>query len=77
MDAEWTLTTLEDVIDALDETLAAIEADPDAVATLLPALMPAVYAKLNYAWNSRHLGPAAIDTLDHDALIGFPQDLPL
>jgi len=77
MDAEWTLTTLNDVMDALEEAFAAIEADPDAVDTLLPELMPSIYAKLNYAWNSRELGPAAIDQINHDELIAYPEDLPL
>jgi len=40
-------------------------------------VMPAIYAKLNYAWNSRELGPEALDKIDHDALVSFPKDLPM
>ncbi|WP_291993357.1 hypothetical protein [Candidatus Accumulibacter sp. ACC003] len=77
MDAEWVLTTLTDAMEALEATIGELESDPEAVDERLPQLLPAIYAKLNYAWNSRELGPEAIDKLDHDALIGFPKDLPL
>jgi len=77
MDAEWVLTTLTDAVEALEEAIGELESDPEAVDELLPQLMPAIYAKLNYAWNSRELGPEAIDKLDHDELVGFPKDLPM
>ena len=77
MDAEWVLTTLSDAMEALEEAIDELESDPEAVDELLPQLMPAIYAKLNYAWNSRELGPKAIDQLDHDELVGFPKDLPM
>lgn len=76
MDAEWVIVTLQDALATLEETLAEIEADPDAVAELLQEHMPAVFAKLNYAWNTREAGPAAIETMDHDVLVGWPEDVP-
>ncbi len=77
MDADWVLTTLNDALSALEDVITELESDPESVDELLPELMPALYAKLNYAWNSRELGPEAIDKLDHNALIGFPKDLTL
>lgn len=77
MDADWVLTTLNDALSALEDVVTELESDPESVDELLPELMPAIYAKLNYAWNSRELGPEAIDKLDHNELIGFPKDLPL
>lgn len=76
MDAEWVLATLTDALEALESAIEEVEADPDAIAELLPAAIPEVYAKLNYAWNSRILGAAALDQVDHDELIAFPKDLP-
>ena len=75
MDAEWVLTTLTDAMEAIEEAINEVESDPEAVDELLPQLLPPIYAKLNYAWNSRELGPEAIETLDHDELIAFPKDL--
>lgn len=76
MDADWVLATLTDALEALETAIEEIEADPDAIDDLLPTAIPAVYAKLNYAWNSRELGAQAIDLVDHDELIAFPKDLP-
>lgn len=77
MDADWILTTLNDALSSLEEVVTELESDPESVDELLPELMAVVYAKLNYAWNSRELGPEAIDKLDHNELIGFPKDLAL
>jgi ABC-type nitrate/sulfonate/bicarbonate transport system substrate-binding protein len=77
MDAQWATVTLQDVLTTLVELIAEIEDDPQAYEELLAEHMPAVYAKLNFAWNTRHSGPAAIDTVDHDVLVGWPQDLKL
>ncbi|MFN4289324.1 MAG: hypothetical protein ACK4E7_00425 [Permianibacter sp.] len=75
MDADWILTTLNDALSSLEDVVTELESDPDSVDERLPELMATVYAKLNYAWNSRELGPEAIDKLDHDQLVGFPKDL--
>ena len=77
MDADWILTTLNDALSSPEDVVTELESDPESVDELLPELMAVVYAKLNYAWNSRELGPEAIDKLDHNELIGFPKDLPL
>lgn len=76
MDAEWILATLNDALAQLHETIAAIDGAPESVEELLPQMLPAVYAKLNYAWNSRELGPEALDRLDHDALVAWPEAFP-
>ena len=77
MDAEWVLATLHDVMDALEDAVGELGRSPQAVGLLLPGVMPAIYAKLNDAGNSRELGPEALDKIDHDALVGFPKDLPM
>ncbi|MEG1970236.1 MAG: hypothetical protein RR101_08940 [Burkholderiaceae bacterium] len=76
MDAEWVLATLNDALAELQAAVDAIESEPDAAAELMPELLPAVYAKLNYAWNSRDLGPEAIEQLEHDELIAWPEEFP-
>ena len=76
MEADWVIATLTDALEALASVIEDAESDPDSLAELLPLAIPAVYAKLNYAWNSRELGPQAIETIDHDALVAFPRDLP-
>ncbi|MBL8397226.1 MAG: hypothetical protein JNL84_03630 [Candidatus Accumulibacter sp.] len=76
MDAEWVLTTLGDAMEALAEAITEIEEDPVAVEELLTQRLPTIYARLNYAWHSRELGPEAIDQLDHDQLISFPKEFP-
>ena len=35
-----------------------------------------VYAKLNYAVNSAHLGPEALNVLTEDELIAWPSEMP-
>lgn len=75
MDADWILITLRDAALALDELIEDIDDDPDAAQELLEEQMATVYAKLNYAWNTRDSGPGAIDTVDHDELVGWPKDL--
>jgi hypothetical protein len=75
MDADWILLTLRDAALALDELIEDIDDDPDAAHELLEEQMATVYAKLNYAWNTRDSGPGAIDTVDHNELVGWPADL--
>lgn len=75
MDAEWMLVTLGDAAAALEELIEDIEVEPEAAEELLEERMATVYAKLNYAWNTRRSGPSAIETMDHDALVGWPRDL--
>ncbi len=77
MDAQWAAVALQDVITELTELIDEVEGDPEHYLEVLAERMPAVYAKLNFAWNTRRTGPGAIDTTDHDALVGWPQDLEL
>lgn len=77
MDAEWIQVTLQDAAEALQELLEDLEDQPEDAEALLREQLPAVYAKLNYAWHTRDTGPAAIDTMDHDALVSWPQELGL
>ena len=35
-----------------------------------------VYAKLNYAVNTAYLGDSALEVMDEDALIAWPDDMP-
>lgn len=75
MDAEWILLTLRDAATSLDELIEDIDDEPDAAHELLAERMATIYAKLNYAWNTRDSGPSALDTVDHDELVGWPKDL--
>lgn len=77
MDADWMTMTLQDALSALADVVGEIEAEPEAAEELMEELMPAVFAKLNYAWNTRKVGPSAIDTMDHDDLIAWPKDMKL
>jgi len=77
MDADWILVTLQDALGALEELVNDIEDDPDAAEELMEERMAAIYAKLNYAWNTRRIGPSAIDTMDHDALVSWPKEFDL
>ncbi len=74
MDQDWVMATLEDAAAALEQLIDEVDAGADDLDALLQEKMPAVFAKLNYAWNTRQLGPEALDTLDHDALIAWPND---
>jgi len=76
MDAEWIAVTLNDALSALQELVDDVEAAPEAVEEILREGMPSVFAKLNYAWNTRHTSPSAIDTTDHDQLVAWPKDVP-
>jgi hypothetical protein len=76
MDATWIGATLGDAREALDELIAEVEAEPQAALATLGERLPEVYAKLNYAWHTRTLGPAALETVDHETLTAFPEDLP-
>lgn len=76
MDSEWVLVTLQDALTALDELVDEIEGEPEQALVLMQERMPAVFAKLNYAWNTRRIGPGAIESMDHDALVAWPEDVP-
>ncbi len=71
---DWTLAALSDALEALGTLVDDYEngriTDEDAVGEELAN----VYAKLNFAKNTASIGPGAIDTVDHDALIAYPRE---
>lgn len=75
---EWLQATLADAADALSETLAKLEDHPDTETAeeILRRDLVNVYAKLNYAVNSSHLGPEALNVLSEDELIAWPAAMP-
>ena len=75
IDADWVLATMNDALNTMEELVMELEGDPEAVDEILNERMPALYAKLNYAWNTRFEGPEALDNHDHNDLIVFPKDL--
>ena len=68
-DPEWTLATLNDAKEALEDLIAQVEDSPENIAN--------VYAKLNYAFNSAKDGPDALLSMPDDELVAFPSVLPL
>ena len=77
MDTDWVLATVQDALETLENAVNELEADPDSAEEIMQELMPAIYAKLNYAWNTRHEGADALEKHDHNDLIAFPKDLTL
>ena len=65
-DPEWTLATLNDAKEALEDLIAQVEDSPEEVKEILEENIANVYAKLNYAFNSAKDGP--------DALLSMPDD---
>ena len=76
-DAEWTLATLNDVKEALEDLIAQVEDSPEEVKEILEENLTNVYAKLNYAFNSAKDGPGALLSMPDDELVAFPSVLPL
>lgn len=76
-DAEWTLATLNDAKEALEDLIALVEDNPDEVKEVLEENIANVYAKLNYAFNSAKEGPDALMSMADDELVAFPSVLPL
>lgn len=75
-DPEWVLATLNDAKEALENLIAYVEDNPDAVKETLDDGIQDIYAKLNYAYNSAKDGPEALMTMDDDDLVAFPNMLP-
>lgn len=71
---EWLLATLGDLQECLDEALERLEREPDDHEFDDTALeeFHKLYAKLNFAYNTRELGQEAFGVLDDDELIGLP-----
>lgn len=75
---EWVLATLNDVQEALENTLTRLEKEPEdhEFADTAMEELTKVYAKLNFAINTMNMGPEAFDVLTDDELVGFPAQLP-
>lgn len=76
-DAEWSIATLTDALEALQDLIAEIEDSPDEVKEVLEEGMINVYAKLNYAYHSAEDGPEALMKMSDDDIISFPPVLPM
>ena len=76
-DPEWTLATLNDAKEALEDLIAQVEDSPEEVKEILEENIANVYAKLNYAFNSAKDGPDALLSMPDDDLVAFPSVLPL
>ena len=63
--------TLQDALGKLDENM-----DEETASEILRRDLVSVYAKLNYAVNSAHLGPEALNVLTEDELIAWPSEMP-
>ena len=78
LNPEWLHATLTDAADTLQEALGKLEdaMDEETASEILRRDLVSVYAKLNYAVNSAHLGPEALNVLTEDELIAWPSEMP-
>ncbi|MCD7988675.1 MAG: hypothetical protein LUG48_17035 [Klebsiella quasipneumoniae] len=76
-DPEWTIATLTDALDALEDLIAEVQDSPGEVKEIIEEVLPNVYAKLNYAYHSAKDGPDALATMSDDEIISFPPVLPM
>ena len=78
IDIEWLKATLADAAEELQRAIDRLETDggeKDAEHIVTHDLVH-VYAKLNYAVNTRELGPLALEALTEDELIAWPEIMP-
>lgn len=77
IELEWLQATLNDASEALQDALQKVEnGDQEDALEVLNHDLVHVYAKLNYAVNTARLGPAALDAMNEDELIGWPARMP-
>lgn len=77
IELEWLQATLNDASEALQNALQKVEnGDQEDALEVLNHDLVHVYAKLNYAVNTARLGPAALDAMSEDELIGWPARMP-
>ena len=77
IELEWLQATLNDASEALQDALQKVEnGDQEDALEVLNHDLVHVYAKLNYAVNTARLGPAALDAMSEDELIGWPARMP-
>lgn len=75
-DVQWLLMTLEDAEQSLNAAIQRLSNNPKSAQGVMEHEIPELYAKLNYAVNTAHSGPADLETADHDALIAWPKSMP-
>ncbi len=78
IDIEWLKATLADAAEELQRAIDRLETDggeKDSEHIVTHDLVH-VYAKLNYAVNTRELGPLALEALTEDELIAWPEIMP-
>ena len=74
---EWLAATLNDAKEALEEAMNKVaDGDQEDAKEVLERDIVHVYAKQNYAINTARLGPAALEALSEDELIGWPARMP-
>jgi len=73
MDKAWLITNLEDARHALDRAISEIKQHEAAEEHIAQQVVGEVYAKLNYAWNSRAAVPAPPDRAHYDEWIRYPK----
>ena len=76
LNPEWLHATLLDAADTLQDALGNENMDEETASEILRRDLVSVYAKLNYAVNSAHLGPEALNVLTEDELIAWPSEMP-
>lgn len=74
--SDWLLDTLMDAEQSLATAIALIKENPRKARGVLEHEVAETYAKLNYAVNTAYIGPNAINEMDHDALIAWPEAMP-
>jgi|LakMenEpi03Aug12_release.lakeMendotaPanAssembly.Ray.scaffolds.fasta_scaffold751981_2 hypothetical protein len=79
MDRNWFLVNLKEAKGALDDLVAEVESEEDSGMAEAVALahIVFVYAKLNYAWNTRAVGDEVIEGVRYDQAVQFPKDFDL
>lgn len=76
IEREWLIATLSDTLECLQDCIDRLEDERHTPEDVLLEDVANVYAKLNYAVNSAELGPEAINEMDHNALISWPESMP-
>lgn len=75
IDSEWFLDTLTDAANTLERAITMIRENPRRAEGVMEHEITELYVKLNYAVNTARLGPGAINEVDHDALISWPEEI--
>ena len=77
IDKDWFSALLTDAYEALGEAVEMLDnGDLEDAEDVLKNKLLHVYAKLNYAVNTAYLGAEALETMEEDALIAWPEEMP-